>query len=598
MKEFIKDALTIWDQSPLRAASTDFAIPIFNQFNECNFDAMQMLGPNGLGDKCVHLYREADYEYAKKKIAAGDVKMVTSHIWNFNALTQDFLGKNVNMLLNYRHPINSLLSEMTIPWISLGFGKEFLFERHINRGNLFIRKLLLRHFVIAGEITDEFYQKAIDIVENNYFLVILAEYFAESLFLLSKHFGFDVSLIDYVNEFYSPNPLRQSDLSKEYLQILKKENSYDIMFYDHFKNILLKKIDDLTEPQKIEMKEFKERNDVFAKKQKLAATLLKTSVIASGEKPYFTRKTDDYLDNKYPGFFKILEEYKSKTNEQPLRRYYFGHLNSHAITNCEAEYIGKRLGYNTECVILGTGKTAYELARAIEILNKTKNANISLLYVLEDAESITKNKMRGIPVFPIKKELLFKRKLLIADFRRYYQIRHKLLEIGVLWDDIVDWLDEFKQTRLPRNKVFNISGYRSRDVGRILAQGKGIDVYGNPFKGIALNFEALKNIMHDNESAFLLLVNTLYSQGNNIVFTRQNYDNIRLDRQVFANYFEVHIKTGNASGDNVLRGNMESNPDLVIENSEDYTANELAFIIMIESTDFCSRLRYNSARKH
>jgi hypothetical protein len=444
-------------------------------------------------------------------------------------------------------------------------------------GNDFLNFILSSHSIKGGANYSN-YLKAVEIIEEHYCLVLLAEHFAESLYLLAKYLELDIDKLYYAREYYTPGNLRKGDLPSYILNKLSDENVYDIMLHNHFTNVLLKQIEALPEEQKLELKAFKERNNDICVKQKLFGKL-GVPVKATGKAANITDKTENYLESKEPDFYSRFARYFKMKANLGIRH-----------GKDETDYISRRLEANGEYIIIMGGggydlspsvKTAYELARSIYIINREKGANIKAPYmVVSNRELIGKKRaVRGIPVEHIQPELVKNKKVLIADLNDYAHTQHVAQNYGVDIESVADW----RGAEFRRENAYFITGMSSKEAGGVLH-----NALKNRFINSAvLTSDELGSGGEETEPEALRnagFVKIMSQKTDTVIYTADKmYDSVsKWCRENVENYFEVRLREDD--------GDCGS-ADLVIKNTGQYSAYELAFIIMLENTDFCCWLR-------
>jgi hypothetical protein len=438
--------------------------------------------------------------------------------------------------------------------------------------------------------------KALEIINENYFLVMLTEYFAESLYLLGRHLELDISTMDYALEYYTPQNPRKADLPADALDKLETDNIYDVMLYNELKSTLLKQIDGLTDEEKSELREFKQRNGAVCARQRLAARLgLPIKAIGKPD-----NKAEEYLESKYGGFFKKLEKYCKMTANLGIRH-----------TKDETDYICKQLDADGEYVIAvgrGCDNAARELMKSISDHNREKNAGISVAYMLSWDLAFAKEPdggektICGIPIYPVARELVKNKRFLIAGTNNYLYTKAHLISMGVNNNDIIDWGVLESKT----NAVYCIigpnvcsdavggiiNGYITRYPGKL--RYKYLEYSGSPVSSVKIGswelgygIETQTEYVRNAE-----IIKALSQRTTQVVYTSNKADRefSALNRENIKNYFEVHLREGGRQDEDFAEEDA-SNPDLIIEDCDKFTPEELAFIIMAENTDFCRSLR-------
>ena len=597
MKKFNKDALTLFIHFG-NAGSLDFTIPVFEQMNRRRVDFQVSEERQVYED---YLLEGTDFiaYNAMKDISVGKAssRILGYHGRNF-PLTPDNIFRmfgDINLLSNCRDPINRVLSQMSY---SIGTFKT-LNKNNIRNfipgyGNMYIRRLLKWHLNYTGIITRDQYIEAVDIIEKNYFLVMLTDHFAESLYLKAMYLGLDTSSLDYVLELYRPNAIRKTGLPDIILDVLAEKNSYDIMLYEYLKKNLLNQLEELTDMQKAELHEFKARNDAVVQKQKLiSATDFQIRASFDAKSYYFslyplfkmtgTKKTIEFFENQYPGFFKILEESLSDGVVKAKPHVYDNYLE-----------IARKLEVNSEYIIIGADEQAYRLSRSIDKYNRDKKANITLLYMLSNDQASNERKVRNIPVYPFDVGRVRGKNIIISDFVEYFNVREGLLAMGVdecnivdrLGDDglqsgdtkILTFLAERGVYSRKHCNLYHVYGASLKEVinrMKVLIESRGE-------KCIIVNHEELLNTFAADEGPYIeseadilrnaKLAGIMKDQSDVVICTSDKmYNRVReYYYQNFPDYFEVDLNNEAYSG---------------------YDPYDLAFIIIVESTEFCRKLR-------
>ena len=593
MKKFNKKWLTVFEHYGL-AGSIDFTIPIYMNMNNCEQSFLHSEHTDG--EKYIYSRWDYDYDLMNKKMRSGNVRVFATHHGPLSA--KEVIAErngNVNLLLNWRDPINRELSRMA--YFSM-FEKKLVNKQNINyfmpNNNDFIKTLLKRHSIEYTEINDELYEKVVEIIEGNYFLVMLTEFFAESLYLLAKNLDLDVSEINYPLIVYTPDSPRKTDLFQFHLKKLQNENSYDIRLYEYVKNALINQVNALTEEQKAELKKFKERNNALIKKQKLLGSLRVPYNVA-----YFTEQTEEYLENKYPGFFEKLAEWNDEDNNDSRYSSWFS-VHNRNTTDSEINHLYETLTKNTEYVIINAnGKLAYQIARSIDIINCEKQASISLPYMLVDVVSneIRDKVIFDIPVYPLSADLVKNKNIIIAGFDKYYEIEKKLLLMGTRKNNIINWMGGYKKPKLQKGDythVFYISGESAEKVVTVIYD----HLHSLGIKPLILSAGELRAVLGGDEYiAEKDIIQDSVMDSDYIIYMEKREETIiyccpsvpdevsRRNRNQLIGYYEVYLEN------DIVKPPNPANPDLIIQNCSKYNIYELAFIIIIEHTHFICQLK-------
>jgi len=371
----------------------DFTIPIFKLMNgrEWDTNAKEVGIPQEIrfsNDYRFSYYRddpEAECKEAMEieELVSGNNKTrVLAIHTRAGLLPPKYAGKlydNVNFLTNFRDPINRELSFQQFIISEFGIEPDTIGMFYPKNGNHFIREILYWHSgdYISGEITIEHYLHATEIIDNRYFLVMLTEYFAESLYLLTKHFELDISQLNYELEFYSFGSARKEDLPNHALRHHQQKNSYDILLYEHIKRNLLKQISSLPDNQKNELNEFKSRNDSIVQKQRFTSQLIMQKSKKNAMKPgwlkmaYGTRNTIQYFENKYSDFYENLKQELSIVS-----------VESQPNPFDDFHGIGCKLDDKLDYIVVGSKKNSEKLTKQISTYNYKYKTAIRVLYSL------------------------------------------------------------------------------------------------------------------------------------------------------------------------------------------------------------------------
>lgn len=208
----------------------------------------------------LHEHLNQPYDYIT--FLRHPVERIISHYFYAKSLPHHYLYDSI---------VNN---NMTIDeYVSSGLTPEL--ENHQTRIFSGLTKYSKNNF---EKVTEEHLQLAISVLDKNFVMVGLTEYFDESLLLLKKYFNWN-------NIFYMKmkvNNSNKNEVSEEQLSIVKEFQKYDLLLYDFF----LKKFKILLEKQDqsyfVALEEFRRYNRIYAKSMYLPlkfADFMKNSLL-------------------------------------------------------------------------------------------------------------------------------------------------------------------------------------------------------------------------------------------------------------------------------------------------------------------------------
>ncbi|WP_332694886.1 sulfotransferase family 2 domain-containing protein [Halalkalibacter lacteus] len=95
-------------------------------------------------------------------------------------------------------------------------------------------------------------------LEKHFAVVGITEMYAQSIFLMSKHLGWNN--VQYTKKNITKHRLKQNDFSKETIELIRKKNELDIKLYEYAKQLLQKRMDGLNPACKEQLANFVKRH--------------------------------------------------------------------------------------------------------------------------------------------------------------------------------------------------------------------------------------------------------------------------------------------------------------------------------------------------